>query len=111
MLNKNVGFIGLDKTLVLIEDSIKAAEEWKGDTNDAFNTSEKIQSFHLLIDILIELSWRYGKRVKYCFTKKSKIEGTSPVKDISPSEIPEPWDTRIFVDERDTYSPLVYIKF
>lgn len=109
-MNRPTGFINYCKVMTIIEDSIASAQNWGEITNDAFNSTERIASLEALLNIVVELQWRYGNAVAFCFTAKKRIDNTVAICDIV-SEVNEPWAHRIFVDERDFKAPRVYIKF
>lgn len=94
-----------------IENSIKSAENWKYETDNVFNTDERIKSLEELLDLVMELEWRYGNSVRFVFCKKSKISGTIPLTEVMINPVPEPWDHRVSVNETKPEAPVVYIKF
>ena len=94
-----------------VQNSIKSAEDWMDTTNNVFNTDERVASLEELLDVIMELEWRYGNSVRFVFCKKSKISGTIPITDVMINSVPEPWDHRVSVNETKQEEPVVYIKF
>lgn len=105
------GFIDHSKVIEVIENSIASTEHWKELTGDAFDSTERMESLEELINIVVELTWRYGYNVKFCFTAKKNIPNTIPAKDIAVCDMSEVWAERLFVDETNLANPKVYIKF
>lgn len=100
------GFVNLDTVMKVIERSIESATEWSLKTNEVFyNLEERIQELNELLDIVVELHWRYGN-VQYKFTAKAKIENATVIDCIES----EHWAKRILVDENER-CPKVYIRF
>ena len=94
-----------------IQNTIKSAEDWMDTTNNVFNTDERVSSLEELLDIVMELKWRYGDSVRFVFGKKSKITGTLPITDVMINSVPAPWEHRVLVNETKPEAPVVYIKF
>ena len=109
-MKRPTGFINYIKAMAIIENSIASAQNWGEITNDAFNSTERIASLEELLNIIVELQWRYGNSVAFCFTSKRLIDNAVAIGEII-SEVTEPWNHRIFVDESDFKAPRVYIKF
>lgn len=94
-----------------VQNSINSAEDWMDTTNNVFNTDERVASLEELLDVIMELEWRYGNSVRFVFCKKSKIIGTIPITEVMINPVPEPWDHRILVNETKQETPVIYIKF
>ena len=94
-----------------VQNSINSAEDWMDTTNNVFSTDERISSLEELLDVIMELEWRYGCSVRFVFSKKTKISGALPITDVMVNSVPEPWDHRVSVNETKPEAPVVYIKF
>ena len=107
MKKRPQGFVTVDGVADVVEKSIDSVVAWGEKTNDAWgDTDEKIEHLNELMDIVVELKWRYGGRhVAFKFTRK-KVPNTIPLGEVINSF----WANRIHIDERPEMAR-VYINF
>lgn len=100
-------FVTADEIIRVAEDSIKSALDWADSTNGSLiDLDERLNQLNELIEIVIQLSWRYGKsRVGFKLTRKRSLGDvvTCPVEN-------KYWEGRIWLKEDEQYTR-VYIIF
>ena len=101
------GFVDIEQVFNVIERSIDSVLSWAELTNDRFHPEERVEELNELKDILVELTWRYGRdHVEFSFTQRKKIPETFPVEDV----ISTYWEGRVWIHE-DPVMTKVYINF
>ena len=108
MSKQPLGFVNVDSITSVIERSIDSiVQEWNEQADEEYDVIERIGELNELLDILVELSWRYGKeKVLFRFTVRESIKDAVPMNCI---ESPR-WKERILIDENEQCSK-VYIRF
>lgn len=110
MKKRPTELVSAERVRKVIESSIEGVIEWSEKTNNAFyDPEERIDELNELMDIVFELSWRYGaKNVGFKFSQKKKIEDAVPVSDIVDTDY---WANRIHILENIQGISIVYINF
>ena len=101
------GFVDIEQVFNVIERSIDSVLSWAELTNNRFHPEERVEDLNELKDILVEITWRYGREhVEFSFTQRKKIPETFPVEDV----ISTYWESRVWIHE-DPEMTKVYINF
>lgn len=102
--------ISADRARTVIENSIESAVDWSIKTKEVFyDLDERLDQLNELMDIIFELSWRYGEEnVGFKFSNKKKIPNAISIAEIISTEY---WQDRILVVESCTNISVVYINF
>lgn len=101
------GFVHSDKVLEVIEHAIDSVSEWNDSTGNPEEALEKIRNLYDLMDVIIEMKWRYGdNNVIFKFTTKLDFPDA-----ISISELVSTfWHNRVWIIE-DEHLTKIFINF
>lgn len=102
--------ISVNHACDVIEHSIKSVIDWSEKTgNRLYDLDERLEYLNELLDIIFELSSRYGKsNVGFKFSNKKKIPGAIDITEVIETDH---WNKRIHIIENTDSPSIVYINF